>query len=121
VEFVSIELASKEFLNPNGTVANTALDHAQRVAQGLPDEAAKPPDLDVTITLVGTAPSNHQVADYLSALKKSPILSDVTLLSSEEVKKNKDDVAVYKFGIEMHIDPKADLRNPSSLVDALQK
>ena len=121
VEFVSIDLSSKEVINPNGTAANTALDHAQRVAQGLPDEAAKPPEVDVTIDLIGTAPSNKQVADYLAGLKKSPLLADVTLLYSDELKKGKDDPAVEKFSIEMHIDPKVDLRNSDSTVDALLK
>lgn len=120
VEFVDINLTSKPMVGPNGAVANTDLDRAQRVAQGLPDSAAKPPDLDVTVNLVGTAPTDKEVGEYMSALHDSPLLTDVKLLYSEEFKtgKDKDEASVRKFNVEMHINPAADLRNASPVADA---
>ncbi len=121
VAFLNINLASKEVTGPNGTAPNTEMDKARRLAQGLPEEAAKPPEFDVTVELVGTAPTDKQVADYMSALQTCPLLTDVNLLYSEELKKDKDQAALRKFDIEMHVNPSADLRNATNVADALLK
>ena len=113
VSFVSFELKSKSLEQPPARVSD--LDKARRVEQGLP--AVKPSNVDVAMTLVGTAPTDADVSQYMAALQKSPLFSGVTLQFSEEFKKNKDDPPLRRFNFEMHISPDADLRT-GAVVDA---
>ncbi len=119
VNFLTLELKSRE-TDPPGAKANPDLDKARRAQEGLPP-AAKPPAVDVTLTLTGTAPTDADVASYMTALQKSPLLSGVALLFSEEYKKNKDDPVVRRFNVEMHLNPEADLRGGNTIVTALPK
>jgi hypothetical protein len=58
----------------------------------------------------------------MSALQHSQLLNGVTLLFSEEMKKDKDSAPVRKFNLEFHINPDADLRGTSTpLVEASPK
>jgi hypothetical protein len=45
----------------------------------------------------------------------------VTLLYSEEFKKNKDDAAVRRFNFEMRVNPDLDLRGGGTVVSAEPK
>lgn len=117
VNFMSLELKSRELQAAAKSPAD--IEKARHLAEGsLPDY--KPPMVDVTLNLTGTAPTDAEVAAYMSALQKSPLLTGVSLLFSEEHKKNKDDKPLRKFSVEMHIDPSADLRG-GTVVDAMPK
>ena len=94
---------------------------ASRMAAGLPVEAPKPPTVDVTLNLVGTATTDAEVSSYMAALQKSPLLTGVMLLYSEEFSKNKGDAPVRRFNLEMHINPDADLRGNVAVVEAAPK
>jgi Tfp pilus assembly protein PilN len=118
VNFVSLELKSREI--PQAVKPNAELDKARRAQDGLPPDV-RPPALDVTLTLTGTAPTDADVAAYMTALQKSPLLTGVALLFSEELKKSKEDPVLRRFNVEMHLNPDADLRSGGSVVTALPK
>jgi Tfp pilus assembly protein PilN len=64
---------------------------------------------EVTVSLTGLAQTDGQVATFIAALGKSPILSDVNLLSSEEFKAHDSDKMIRQFKVDMKINPNADL------------
>ncbi len=117
VTFVSLDMKSHELQGPPPTQSD--LDKAKQAASGQPPEY-KAPAVDVTINLVGTAPTDSEVAAYMSALQKSTLLTGVSLLFSEEFRKSKDEKSVRKFSVEMHLNPNADLRG-GTLVEAAPK
>jgi Tfp pilus assembly protein PilN len=116
VNFVSMELKTKEL--SGGARPNTDVERAARAAQGLPVEAPKPPPVDVTVNLIGTAPSDAEVSAYMANLQKSSLLVGVTLLYSEEYRKTKEDAAVRRFSLDMRINPSADTNQGGTVVDA---
>ncbi len=54
-----------------------------------------PPQFEYQLTLAGTANSNNEIADYIAALRESPVLKDVELQFIREGKEN--DRVVRKF------------------------
>jgi len=84
------------------------------------DKAAiLPPRYEYTLTLTGVTTTNEEVADYLEALKLSPLLRRVDMHYTESQKMK--DLELRKFEISAEIDPKADARGiePPSSPDAL--
>jgi hypothetical protein len=121
INFVTLELKSKEVIPPAGAQLSEA-EKNRRIAEGLPLETPKPPVLEVSVDLVATAPTDAEVATYMSALQKSNLLMGVNLLFSEEFRKVARQDAppeiMRKFHVEMKIDPKADLRPGGATADA---
>jgi Tfp pilus assembly protein PilN len=113
VNFMGMELKSKEVPPPVKTAAE--LERAKT------QPAVPPPPPMVTVTLTGTAPTDADVAAYMTALQKSPLLSGVSLTYSEEFKKEKENTVMRRFNVEMHINPDADLRAAGSVVTATPK
>jgi Tfp pilus assembly protein PilN len=111
VALVDFELKSKELPVPPLSEA----EKQRRKDANLPPDPEKPPEIEVKIDVVGTAVNDSQVTQYVSALNKSNLLSDVNLLFAEESKKDKgdDSEVIRKFHVEMKINPKADLRQIS--------
>jgi Tfp pilus assembly protein PilN len=107
VRFVGFDLKAGEAKGPS------EVDRMRAAASGKPLPPKTPPS-DIALELVGTAPTDGEVAAYMTALQKSPLLVNVTLLYSEEFKKDKDKdkdaVNVRRFCVAMHINPSADLR-----------
>jgi len=62
----------------------------------------------VALTLVGLAPTDIQVAQYISALAACPLLEEVDLVYSEEARVS--DAKMRRFKITMILDPDADIR-----------
>jgi hypothetical protein len=121
MNFVNIELKTKE-LAQAGPQSNPGLDKARREQDGLPPEAVKLPSVEVDVDLVATAPSDVEVAAYMTALQKSSLLIDVNLLFSEEYRRGKDETnaeVLRKFHVEMKINPNADLRGSTNLANAI--
>jgi Tfp pilus assembly protein PilN len=112
VNFVSLDLKSREIAAP--AQPNPAL-------AGTKPADVKPPAVDVTMTLTGTAPTEAEVAAYMSALQKSPLLTGVALLYTEQYQKNKEDAPMRRFNLEMHLNPDADLRSGGTVVNAAPK
>jgi Tfp pilus assembly protein PilN len=113
VNFVNLELKTKTIEQPAARVSE--LDKARRAEQGVP--VIKPANVDVLMTLTGTAPSDADVSQYMTSLQKSPLVTGVTLLFSEEFQKIKEDPVLRRFSFEMHVSPDAELR-AGSVVDA---
>lgn len=78
-----------------------------------------PPRYEYTLTLTGVTSTNEEVADYLEALKMSPLLRRVEMHYTERQKMK--DLELRKFQISAEIDPRADARGiePPSSADAL--
>ena len=113
VTFISLDLKSHEMQGAPKQQSDMAK------ANGVTDYHA--PVMDVTINLVGTAPTDAEVAAYMAGLQKSTLLTGVSLIYSEEFKKTKEDnKSVRKFSVEMHLDPAADLRG-GTVVEAMPK
>lgn len=72
------------------------------------------PQYVVTLKLVGVAPTDVQVAQYMSALSRSEVLSDVNLRFSEESKI--EDSVMRKFHIDMTLNTDADVRQIEPLL-----
>lgn len=115
MNFVDIELKSKDLTGPAPARQSDLRRQADSIAN-----AVKPPPVDVTLQLIGTTPTDADVSAYMGALKKSDLLKDVTLQFSEAYQKNKEDVPLRKFSLEMHLNPDADMRD-QSVVEAAQK
>jgi Tfp pilus assembly protein PilN len=88
-------------------------------AEGEDEKSILPPRYEYTLTLTGVTPTNEQIADYLDALKLSPLLRRVDMISAESQKMK--DLELRKFLITAEIDPRADARGiePPSSADAL--
>ena len=112
VNFVSLDLKSRELTQP--AQPNPALASTKSAD-------VKPPAVDVTMNLMGTAPTDAEVAAYMTVLQKCPLLTGVALLYSEEYRKNKDEAPMRRFNVEMHLKPDADLRGSGTVVSASPK
>jgi len=121
VNFVSLDLKTKELKTDAGPARpNSDLDRARRQAEGLPPDAIKPPNVEVSVDLVGTAPTTKEVADYMKALKDSKLISDLDMRFDEEYRRPGDDKGelIRRFRVEMKINPTADLRGAGAVVEA---
>ncbi len=67
---------------------------------------ARPPRLEFSLKIEGTALSDTEVADYQAALKNCPLLDSVDLVSTEEAQMT--EVPMRKFRLEAHIRTDAD-------------
>jgi len=73
------------------------------------------PRYAVSLVMIGVAPTDVQVAQYMSALTRSHLVNDVNLVFSEESRVQ--DANMRRFRIEMTLDPAADVRR----LDPLRK
>jgi hypothetical protein len=111
VHMVDLELKTKEVQQAVAPMSD--IEKAKRQQEGLPPEAPKPPVRQVTVDVTSMAATDADVAKYIAALTKCPILKDVNLLFSEEFKVGKEGSTaknIRRFHVEMRIDPNADLR-----------
>jgi Tfp pilus assembly protein PilN len=124
VNFIGLELKSKEIQAAQAPARpNSDLEKARRQQEGLPGEATKPAVVEVHMDLFGTAPTDQEVATYMTALQKSALLKDVNLLFSEEYKRpgngtEEKKEMVRRFHVEMKVNPDADLRGMGTITDA---
>lgn len=72
-------------------------------------EEPPPPQHLVTLVLVGVAPTEVQLSDYMSKLQQSPLFSEVTFVYSEETKIAES--SMKKFRLELTLSPTADVRS----------
>ncbi len=101
----------------------SALRNARKVAgsangeKGKADPPSQPPAVpryEVNVDIVGIAPTDVQVAQYMTALSQCPLLSDVGLVFSEE--KIVEDLTMRRFRMEMQLDLQADVRQIEPLI-----
>jgi len=74
----------------------------------------RPPRFDVSITLIGVAPTGIEVTHYLAELNAYSLLRSVTLESSEE--KEIEGQLMQQFEIDITLDPDADVRDIEPLI-----
>jgi Tfp pilus assembly protein PilN len=111
VNFVAIDLKTKDVTPGGNPKPATDLEKARAMQEGR-TSAPKPPTSDVTINVIGTAPTDAEVAAYMTKLQDSDLLTSVALMYSEEFLKDKDEATkpIRRFSVEMHVNPNADLR-----------
>lgn len=84
-----------------------AAKRARRSGDALPDEPQVQPT-EVSIDLTGIAPTDVQVAQFMTALSHNEMFTDVNLTVSEE--QQVDNRPMRRFRIRMSIAPEADVR-----------
>jgi len=84
-------------------------------ARSAADKASQPRVYDVSMKLTGVADNDQQVAAFINALTRSPLLQDVNLVVSDEFQPTPTDGKLRKFQIEMTLNPDAQVKAPSGL------
>lgn len=114
LSLLELSLTTKAAAPVFAPVAKTALAGATQ-ADTKPQEPPVPKSVS-TLAMVGVAPTDVQVAQFMSKLSQSPLLSDVNLIYSEETKVV--DTNMRKFRIEMTLSEKADVRAIEAYIPA---
>ena len=112
------ELSTKEIRRPSPRKRNRSAlaNNSEKDGKDGKDGPPAPPPVPerkVTLVMVGVAPTDVQVAKYMSTLSRSPLLSDVNLVFSEETKIQES--TMRKFRIEITLDRDADARQVKPL------
>jgi len=112
------ELTSKQVVVAQSPVKPTgsALAAAKKAAGQETQEPQAPdvPRYHVELTLIGTAPTDIQVAQYMASLARCALLTEVDLIYSEETRI--EDASFRKFRIDMILNPDADVRQIEPLI-----
>jgi len=112
------ELTSKQVVVSTAPVKPTgsAMSAAKKAAGEEADQPQAPdvPTYHVELSLIGTAPTDIQVAQYMASLARCALLTEVDLVYSEETRI--DDASFRKFRIDMVLDPDADVRQIEPLI-----
>lgn len=116
------ELHSKEIQVRRSRRIQTALGRKKSDDEDGEDEPAPPPvpEMRVSLAMEGVAPTDVQVAQYMSTLAQSDLLEDVNLIFSEQTEV--EGSTMRRFRIEMEIAPEADVRqiSPEEAPDRLK-
>jgi len=112
------EMTSKEIaiapvtvaVKPKGSAMSAANKANEDAGPAIPDV----PRFHVELSLVGTAPTDIQVAQYMASLARCPLLAEVDLVYSEETRI--EDASFRKFKIDMVLNPDADVRQIEPLI-----
>jgi Tfp pilus assembly protein PilN len=108
LSLLELDLHTKLIQPPRPVATKAALAKGKAKTDKKSDEPPPAPKAVVSLVMVGVAPTDVQVAQYMSRLTQSPLLSDVSLIFTEELKVA--DSVMRKFRIEMVLNEKADIR-----------
>ena len=111
LSLLELNLSTKVVQPPRPAPTKSALSNKKDKKAAEAAKQAEPEPLPqhlVSISLVGVAPTDVQVAHYLEKLQQSQLLSGVNLIFSEETKIG--DAMMRKFRVEMALSPAADVR-----------
>ena len=86
----------------------------EEAAQLQDDTKVEAPRYQVNLTLVGIAPTDVEVSQYITELNGYPLLKDVKLEYSEERKVDGD--KMRQFEIQMTLDTRADVRDAAPTI-----
>lgn len=123
VTLQELELKSRKLMpaNPLASARNGSAMAAARQAANTGPEDAHPaapafeaPRFAVEVSVVGVAPTDIQVAQYMASLARCELLTDVDLVFSEETRVT--DLAMRKFRIDMKLDESADVRSIEPMI-----
>ncbi|MFW5653659.1 MAG: PilN domain-containing protein, partial [Planctomycetota bacterium] len=78
-------------------------------AEQAEERVVQAPTYDVTVSVIGIAPTHQHVADFMSNLKQCPLFENVELKYSKAKKKDKEEVNEFKF--EAKVAAEADVKN----------
>lgn len=108
LSLTDLELDTKA-IRPTRTQATNAIDRAKENAKrklaGEP-EAVEVTPTRVSINLIGVAPTDVQVAQFMTSLSRHPMFGDVNLIFSETVML--DDTPMRRFRIELTVNNEFD-------------
>ncbi len=104
VKLLTIDLKSREISRPAPV---TQLKKTKKDMGDASLDIQPPPEREVTIELTGVAQTDGHLANFIAALGKSPMLTDVNLIYTEEAKIK--DRIMRKFNLEMKINQNANL------------
>lgn len=104
LSLLELELKTKAVRTPPSaaTQLQKVKQDSRRIAQNKKDASGEVeiPDSLATLRLVGVAPTDVQVAQFMTALSRSPMFKDVNLAFSEEVNLGEDQL-MRKFRIDL--------------------
>jgi len=89
-------------------------ERAKTREEAMEERTIEAPKYIVEVAMVGVAPTDLEVSQYISQLNAYPLLRDVTLKYS--VQTEIDERTMREFRVEMRLDPNADIREISPLV-----
>ena len=102
------ERAAPTLRRDRSSLANKKKAQAKKDGEDETKLPPPPPRTLVNLVMIGVAPTDVQVAQYMASLARSKLLSEVNLVYSEEARLQ--DTALRRFRIEMSVDPEADMR-----------
>lgn len=76
--------------------------------QTMQERKIDPPMYRVSLSMIGLAPTDREVSQYIAELISHPLLKDVTMKYS--VQTNVDEQQMQEFRVEMTLDPSGDVR-----------
>lgn len=83
-------------------------ERAKTREEAMEQQTIEAPRYEATITMVGIAPSDLEVAGYITELNAYPLLQSVTLKYS--IQRDIESQIVREFRVEMTLDPAGDIR-----------
>jgi hypothetical protein len=92
---------------PRPTTALQQARQTRAAAAAAADAMPELPQTEITMYLIGQAPTDVEVAQFMTALGQSPMFDDVNLVFSEE--DHVDGRPMRRFRIEMRLDQNVDL------------
>src|SRR5690606_38464020 len=104
LSLLDFELESK--VTQSRPAPRTALDKAKAKAKQDAEPQIEVKETEVSLRLVGVAPTDVQVAQFMTALGKAELFSDVSLAFSEAVTIDKE--PLRKFRIDMQLNQNVD-------------
>lgn len=112
---IEVKLRAPASADPGKTGRGSSITSKSKSSSGASDKDAKPaapvitaPQYQTRVIMIGVAPSNTEVAQYVSALQQCGLLKDVELIFSETT--IIEDLQMNKFRIEAMLRPEADAR-----------
>ncbi len=110
-ETMSLRHMKLETRQLTGSVrARTAMQRErQRLGQNEEQDTIQAPETELTLSVVGLAPTDVEVAQFMSALGAHRLFNDVSLRSSEQTRV--DERALREFRVDMKIRQDLDLQN----------
>jgi Tfp pilus assembly protein PilN len=97
-----------------GRIGPTRARTREEAAELREDKQVEAPQYQVSLKLVGVAPTDVEVSQYITELNNYPLLKDVNLEYSEERKLDGD--KMRQFEIQMTLDPRADVRDAAPTI-----
>lgn len=124
LSLLDLELTSKKLaaprVAPDPKKSAMANKKKSRESQDSDEPAPPPvPKYRVTMSIVGVAPTDMQVASFMASLARSPLFSEVDLLFSE--KKNMGDTPMRRFKVRTVLSNQVDVRSLEPLIQPRSK